>query len=254
MRVKLPKDSRLSDDWLRYVMKAFLLLSPDASQKSAILRRNLRWNTRSVQRIPFEVEGARLSSKSSPWTTGRDVLELLTTSETATCLRVAGTGLYLRQDRSDQQSTTRKLAKHVQELSASSAWGSGDWNGDSVTCKSTSAGAARHRSPTIETSCGDRREAQENRTDDVSSEAHGDVADETAENAKGTDIQEYQVGAEEVDVADVSNKESRRRKEQFLEARKVLETPMQGADTARERKLVRRSSLEAEPAAANSAS
>ena len=32
---------------------------------------------------------------------------------------------------------------------------------------------------------------EENRTDDVSSEAHGDVADDTAENAKGTDVQEY---------------------------------------------------------------
>ena len=43
----------------------------------------------------------------------------------------------------------------------------------------------------------------------MSSEAHGDVADDTAENAKGTDVQEYQVGAEEVDVADVSNKGSK---------------------------------------------
>ena len=40
-RVKPPEDFRLSDDWLRSVMKAFLLLSPDASRKSAILRRNL---------------------------------------------------------------------------------------------------------------------------------------------------------------------------------------------------------------------
>ena len=67
------------------------------------------------------------------------------------------------------------------------------------------------------------------KTDDVSSQAHGDVADDTAEEAKGT------VGAEEVDVADVSNEESkglRRRGEQFLEVRKVVETPMQDAETA----------------------
>ena len=168
---------------------------------------------------PLEVEGARLSSKSSPWTTGRDALELLTTTETATSRRVAGTRLYLRQDGSDQQSTTREL-------------------GDAVTCRSTSAGAVRQRSPTIETSCADRREAQENRTDDVSSEAHGDVTDDTAENAKGTDVQEHQVGAEEIDVADVSNKESKglkRRGEQFLEVRKVLEAPMRDTGTARER-------------------
>ena len=76
----------------------------------------------------------------------------------------------------------------MQELSASSAWCSGDWNGDAVTCRSTSAGAVRLRSPTIETSYADRREAQDNRTDDVSSKAHGDVDDDTAENAKGTDV------------------------------------------------------------------
>ena len=58
-------------------------------------------------------------------------------------------------------------------------------------------------------------------------------------------------------MADVSNKESKGLKrlgEQFLEVRKVLETPMQDTGTARERKLVRRSVLEAELAAANSAS
>ena len=67
--------------------------------------------------------------------------------------------------------------------------------------------------------------------DDVSPEAHGDVADDTAENARGTDVQEYQVGA-----ADVSMKESKglkRRGVQFLEIRKVLETPMQDTVTAR---------------------
>ena len=65
-----------------------------------------------------------------------------------------------------------------------------------------------------------------NRTDDVSSEGHGDEADDTAEDAKGTDVQEYQVGVEEVDAADVSNKESKglkRRGEQFLEVHKALE-------------------------------
>ena len=210
----------------------------------------------------LEVKGARLSSKSSPRTVGRDALELLTTAETATSRRVAATGLHLRPDRSDQQSTTRELAQDVQELSMSSAWGSGDRNGDAVTCRSTSAGAMRLSSHAIEKRCVDRREARVqlwrgNRTDDVSSEAHGDVADDTAETAKGTDVQEYQVGAEEVDVADVSNKESKglkRRGEQFLEVRKALEMPMQDTGTARERKLAKGSVLETEPAAVNSAS
>ena len=145
----------------------------------------------------------------------------------------------------------------MQELSTSSAWGSGDWNGDAVTRRSTSAGAVRLRSPPIETSYADRREAQENRTDDVNSEAHGVAADDTAENAKDTADQEYRVGVEEVDAADVSNKESNSfqwRGEQFLDVRKALEMPMKDTGTARERKLAKRSFLEAEPAAANSAS
>ena len=91
---KASEKFRLSDDWLRYVMKAFLLLSPDASRKSAVLRRILRRSTEGVHKTTdvervecsadlLEVKGARMSSKSSPWTTGRDVLELLTTAETA---------------------------------------------------------------------------------------------------------------------------------------------------------------------------
>ena len=79
---------------------------------------------------------------------------------------------------------------------------------------------------------------QENRTDNVSSEAHGDTADDTAENAKGTDVQEHQVDAEEAGVADVSNEESeglKRRGEQFFEVRKALEMPMLDAETACER-------------------
>ena len=81
-----------------------------------------------------------------------------------------------------------------------------------MTCRSTSAGAVRPRSHTIETRYADRREAwvhwwKENRTDDVSSEAHGDAADGAAESAGGTADREYQVGAEEVDVADISDRE-----------------------------------------------
>ena len=96
-RVKPPKDFRLSDDWLRYVMKALLLLSPDASRKSAILRRILRWSTEGVHRATdvervecsadlLEVKGAKMSSKSSPWITGRDALELLTSARSASSI------------------------------------------------------------------------------------------------------------------------------------------------------------------------
>ena len=63
VRVKHPKDFRLSDDWLRYVMKAFLLLSPDASRKSDILRRILRWSTEGVHRVT-DVEHGQISLKS----------------------------------------------------------------------------------------------------------------------------------------------------------------------------------------------
>ena len=81
----------------------------------------------------------------------------------------------------------------MQELSASPARCSGDWNGDAVTCRSTSAGAVRLRSHTIEVRYVGRREARVqlwsvNRTDDVSPDAHGDVADDTAENARGTGV------------------------------------------------------------------
>ena len=110
-----------------------------------------------------------------------------------------------------------------------------------MTCKSTSAGAVRQRSPTIETSCADRRQAQENRTDDVIPEAHGDAADDTTENVKGADVREYQVDAGEDDAADVSDKESeglKRRGEQFLQVRKPLEIPMEDSETIHERELV----------------
>ena len=165
-----------------------------------------------------------------------------------------GTGLYPRSDSSDHQSSTGELAKDVQELSASLVWGSGAWNGDAMTCESTFAGTVRQRSPTIETNCANRREAQENDTDDVIPEAHGDAADDTTEIVKGTDVRKYQVDAGEVGTADVSDKKAeglKRRGEQFLEVRKALEIPMEDVETIRERELARRSVLEAGPAAAN---
>ena len=84
---------------------------------------------------------------------------------------------------------------------------------------STSAGTVRQRSPTIETNCANRREAQENHTDDVIPEAHGDAADDTTGIVKGMDIRKYQVDAEEAGAGDVSDKKSeglKRRGEQFL--------------------------------------
>ena len=86
MRVKPPKDFRLSDDWLRCVMKAFLLLSPGTSRERAILRRILRWSTDDVHETTdveraersadlIEVKDTKMSSKSSPWITGRDAFD-----------------------------------------------------------------------------------------------------------------------------------------------------------------------------------
>ena len=95
VRVKPPKDFRLCDDWLRCVMKAFLILSPGTSQERSILRRILRWSTddvhetTDVERVECsEVKGAKMSSKSSPWITGRDASELLTTAETVISRRL----------------------------------------------------------------------------------------------------------------------------------------------------------------------
>ena len=99
-----------------------------------------------------------------------------------------------------------------------------------------------------------RREARvllwrENRTDDVSSEVQPTIPRSMPRARR--------VGVEEVDAADVSNKDAKglkRRGEQFLEVRRVLEMPVQDTGTARERKLAKRSVLEAELTAANSAS
>ena len=85
VRVTPSKDFRLSDDWFRCVMKAFLLLSLGTSRERAIQRRILRWSTDDVHETTnveraecsadlFEVKGAKMSSKSSPWITGRDTL------------------------------------------------------------------------------------------------------------------------------------------------------------------------------------
>ena len=109
----------------------------------------------------------------------------------------------------------------------------------------------------IETNCANRREAQENRTEDVIPETHEDAADDITKSVKSTDVRKYQADAEEVDAADVSDKESeglKRRGEQFLEVSKALEIPMKDTETIRERELVRRSVSEAGPAAAKSAS
>ena len=82
-------------------------------------------------------------------------------------------------------------------------------------------------------------------------------ADDITKSVKSTDVRKYQADAEEVDAADVSDKESeglKRRGEQFLEVSKALEIPMKDTETIRERELVRRSVSEAGPAAAKSAS
>ena len=75
VRVKPPKDVSLSDDWLRCVMKAFLLLSPGTSWERAILRRILRRSTDDVHEVThvtrvecsadlLEVKGAKMSFRS----------------------------------------------------------------------------------------------------------------------------------------------------------------------------------------------
>ena len=87
----------------------------------ATLRRILRCSTddvhetTDVERVEcsedlLEDKGAKMSSKSSPWITGRDTLGLSTTAETATYSRAAGTGLYLR---FGQQSTTRACQRRA---------------------------------------------------------------------------------------------------------------------------------------------
>ena len=144
-----------------------------------------------------------------------------------------GTGLYLRSDRSDHQSTTRELAKDVQEPSASLVWGSGDWNGDTVTCESTSAGAVRQRRP--HELCESTRSAGEphGRCDPRSSRRcsrryHRDcqwygMFESTKSTQRRLARQTFPKESEGL----------KRRGEQFIEARKALEIPMEDVETIR---------------------
>ena len=123
----------------------------------------------------LEVKGAKPSLTSSSRATGRgqrDVLELLTAAEATVFHRGTGIALYLGPDRFELQSATKELAQDVQTPSKLSmltlrrfvryllgaadvgpffayqdepntvlVWTDGDWSGNTVTCKSTSAGA-----------------------------------------------------------------------------------------------------------------
>ena len=112
----------------------------------------------------------------------RNVLEPLTASEATVFRRGTGIALYLGPDRFDLQFATKELAQDMQtpskismirlrrmvryplgaadvgpfcayqsEPSTVLAWTDGDWSGNAMTCKSTSAGAIQPGSHTIET-------------------------------------------------------------------------------------------------------
>ena len=133
----------------------------------------------------LEVKGAKPSPTPSSRATGRgqrDVLELLTAAEATVFRRGTGIALYLGPDRVDQKFATKELTQDMQTPSKLSmlrlrrfvryllgaadvgpffayqdepnmvlVWSDGDWSGNAVTCKSTSAGAVQLGSHTIET-------------------------------------------------------------------------------------------------------
>ena len=132
----------------------------------------------------LEVKGAKQSPTPSSRATGRgqrDVLELLTAAEATVFRRGTGIALYLGPDRFDLQFATKELAQDMQTLSkvvdaesqtvcqvssrcgigpffayqgepnAVLVWTDGDWSGNAVTFKSTSAGAVQLGSHTLET-------------------------------------------------------------------------------------------------------
>ena len=133
----------------------------------------------------LEVKGAKPSPTPSSRATGRgqrDVLELLTAAEATVFRRGTGIALYLGPDRFDLQFARKELAQDMQTPSKLSmlrlrrfvryllgaadvgpffayqdepntvlVWTDGDWSGNAVTCKSTSAGAVFLGRHTIET-------------------------------------------------------------------------------------------------------
>ena len=136
----------------------------------------------------LEVKGANPCPTPSSRATGRgqrDVLELLTAAEATVFRRGTGIALYLGPDRFDLQFATKELAQVMQTPSKLSmlglgrfvryllaaadvrpffayqdepnsvlVWTDGDWSGNVVTCKSTSAGAVQLGSHTIESAGG----------------------------------------------------------------------------------------------------
>ena len=138
-----------------------MILGPGASTEGTILRRILRWSTEGVHMAP--------DAK-------------LTAAEGTAFRRGTGIALYLGPDRFDLQFATKELAQDMQTPSKLSmlrlrrfvpyllgaadvgpffayqdepntvlVWTDGDWSGNAVTCKSTSAGAVQLGSRTIET-------------------------------------------------------------------------------------------------------
>ena len=128
----------------------------------------------------------------------RDMLELLTAAEATVFRRDTGIALYLRPDRFDLQFATMELAQDMQtpsklsmprlrrivryllgaadvgtffayqdESNAVLVWTDDDWSGNSVTCKSTPAGAVQLGSHTIETCRSARLKVSSTRSDQM---------------------------------------------------------------------------------------
>ena len=160
--------------------KVLARLGPGTSTESTVMAPDAK-HVENLESL-LEVKGAKPSPTPSSRAAGRgqrDVLEPLTAAEATVFRRGTGIALYLGPDRFDLQFATKELAQDVQTPSQLSmprlrrfvryllggadvgpffayqdesntvlVWTDGDWSGNAVTCKSTSAGAVCNQGAT----------------------------------------------------------------------------------------------------------
>ena len=185
VRMKSPKDPRLSDCWRWQLAGAFLLLSPGVNSQWSPGSARMMTDAECVENLAalFEVRRLKPSSRAS----GRgqcSVLETSTAAESVVRRKGRRIALYLEPDKFDLQFAAKELTHDVQTPSMLSmlrlrrfAWylvGGADlspffpcsdepstmlsrtdvdWSGNEMTCKSTSAGAVQLESHQIEAWC-----------------------------------------------------------------------------------------------------
>ena len=175
VRMKPPKDPRLSDGWRWQLARALFPLSPGVSTQWLPGCARMATYTRCVENLAglSEVKGLKSSSRASG-RGQRGVLEMSTVTETIVHREGMRIDPYLGPDRFDLLFAARELARDMQILSMLSmlklirfawylssaayvspffaysdepdmmlVWTDADWSGNELTCKLTSAGAVQ---------------------------------------------------------------------------------------------------------------